>query len=83
MVITLRLELQQQAEGFLARQAVEHPHHRFDHLLEVDALGGQAQAAGFDAGDVEDVADQFQQILGRVVGHLDCRTVQVPLVGTF
>ncbi|MNJ38858.1 hypothetical protein D3C77_337160 [compost metagenome] len=38
---------------------------------------------GFDAGDVEDVTNQGQQVLGRVVGDFNGGSIQLALIGLF
>ncbi|AEK63410.1 hypothetical protein CFU_3586 [Collimonas fungivorans Ter331] len=64
-----------QGQALLPRQAVEHTRHGFHQLAQVGAFRHQLQLAGFDLGDVEDVADQAQQGLGGIVGDLDRRPV--------
>lgn len=40
-----------------------------DHFTQVECLVLQAQAAGFDAAEVQDLLDDFQQFLAGLVGH--------------
>ena len=64
-------------------QAVKHANDCVGQLAQIDPFGGQVQPTGFDTGDVQDVTNQFQEIFGRVVRHLDGGPVQLPLVGPF
>ncbi len=77
------VQRQHQAEVFLSGQAVEDPDHRLDQLAQVCPLRVEGQTAGFDAGDIKNIAYQVQQVVGRAVGNLDGRAVQFAMVGTF
>ncbi|MCY1411594.1 hypothetical protein D9M71_269830 [compost metagenome] len=72
-----------QGQAFLSRLAFENATHRFDQGRQVDGLRRQGQVPGLDAHDVEDIADQAQQVLGRMVGQFQRRAVHPALVGTF
>ncbi|MCY1397258.1 hypothetical protein D3C76_1149690 [compost metagenome] len=41
----------------------------------------EREAPGLDAGDVQDIADELQQVFGRAIRHFDGRAIQVALVG--
>ncbi|MNC22673.1 hypothetical protein D3C75_706800 [compost metagenome] len=71
-----------QGQAFLPRLAFENAPHRFDQGRQVDGLRGEGQVPRLDAHDVEDIADQAQQVLRRVVGQLQRATVYPALVGT-
>ena len=60
--------LQQQA--FVMGHRAQQGHHVARELRRVGRLGLQGQPAVFDAGDVEQVADQRQQVPRRLVHHL-------------
>ncbi len=68
-----RIELQLQSEILLSGQPIENPHHRGHDFTRINPFRAQAQAAGLNAGNIEDVPDQFQQVLRRVVGHINGR----------
>ncbi len=53
-----------QSKAFLARLPLENTPYRFDQCCKVDGLRGQGQVARLDARDVENIADQAQQVLG-------------------
>ncbi|MND77005.1 hypothetical protein D3C80_686690 [compost metagenome] len=72
-----------QAQVFLARQAIEHTSDRLHQRPQADPFRRQSKVPGLNAGDVEYVADQGQQVVGRTVGHFNCRSIQLPLVGFF
>lgn len=67
-------------EDFLPGQPVENPHDRGDDFSRIDPLGAQAQAPGFDPGNVENVADQGQQVFRRAVRGFDRGAILAPLV---
>ena len=58
----LRIELHLEAELAGFRLVAERPRHRFDDIGEADFLGLHRDGAGFDLGEVENVADQVEQI---------------------
>ena len=65
LAVDAGVEVEDQLQLLLPRQAFKDARHRFHQLAQVGALRGQGQAAGFDARNVEDVADQIQQAPGR------------------
>lgn len=70
-------------QAFLACLALEDTPHRLHQCGQVYGLRRQGQVPGLDAHDIEDIADQAQQVFGRMVGKLECATVQPTLVGAF
>ncbi len=70
-----------QGQAFLPRLAFENAPHRFDQGCKVDGLRGKGQVPRLDAHDVEDIADQAQQVLGRMVGQFQRAAVYPALVG--
>ncbi|MNK93793.1 hypothetical protein D3C87_1139690 [compost metagenome] len=78
-----RVEIQMQFKLFLPGQTIEDPYYGPHDLSRIDTLRAQAEVPGFDACNVENVADQFQQILRRVIGHIDGRTVRVVVFNSF
>ncbi|MCY1437336.1 hypothetical protein D9M71_534930 [compost metagenome] len=72
--------LEAQVQILLSGHAIEHAADRFHQFRQVDRFRRQAQVPGLDARHVEDIADQGQQFSGRVVGNLNGRTIDMPLV---
>jgi hypothetical protein len=75
------LQLQQQLQPLAACLLLEQLHHLGHMLLQAHRLRCQLQVAGFDAGNVEDVADQLEQAARRVRGDLDRQAVEHSLLG--
>lgn len=71
-----------QGEAFLPCLALENAPYRFDQGRQVDGFRGEGQVPGLDAHDIEDVADQAQQVLCRVVRQFQSVAVHPALVGT-
>ncbi|MNJ39179.1 hypothetical protein D3C77_340450 [compost metagenome] len=64
------LQIAFQSQPFEPGIAFEYPHGRADQGIEVGRLRRQRHVPGFDTGDVENVADQFQHAIGRLECHL-------------
>ncbi|MNF54923.1 hypothetical protein D3C84_363670 [compost metagenome] len=67
----------------LHRQPFENPADRRHQRLQIDPLRRQRQMPGFDPRDVQNVADQIQQLLPGVGRHLDGGAVGLPFIGPF
>ena len=70
MLVDLHLERQALRFGLVA----ERPRHGLEHVGEEDLLGVDGDGAGFDLGEIEDVADQVQKVGAGAVdgaGELD------------
>ena len=79
--VVLGFEFQRKHQAFLSGQAIEYADNGICQVAQVDALRGQVQAAGLNAGYIENIADQFQKVVGRVIGDLNGRAVKMPLIG--
>ncbi|MND72081.1 hypothetical protein D3C80_636240 [compost metagenome] len=77
-----RRKLQLQFEFLLSGKTIENPYDRGHEFTRIDALRAKAQASRFDSGNVEDVANQFQQPFRRVVRDIDGRTLRVLMIKT-
>ena len=63
----VRIDVEQQLDAFLMRALREQVDDFLDHLADVEVLGLEAQLAGLDLREVENVVDDGEQRVGRAL----------------
>ncbi|MNY38000.1 hypothetical protein D3C86_1725940 [compost metagenome] len=83
IAVTLLVEFDPPLQVFLQRQPLKNPTDRCHQFTQIDPFRCQRQLSGFDPGDVQNVADQGQQLLPRLGRHLDGGTIRHAFIRLF
>ena len=67
----------------LPGKAIEHPRHGLYQRLDIGAFRAQRKMTGLNARDIQNIANQFEQLAGRGRGHFNGETIHETLVGFF
>ncbi|MNP77670.1 hypothetical protein D3C76_1751400 [compost metagenome] len=61
--------------------ALEYANGAIDQGVQIRCLGRKGHVPGLDARDIQDVANQLQQTVGRRIGDLQRFAVRLPVLG--